>query len=48
MARSVRVAPLNVKKKKFSKEVQMLFPLLAKWGKPRPLRVWQTLSNISG
>ena len=34
-------------KKKFSKEVQMLFPLLAKRWNPWPLRVWQTLSNIS-
>lgn len=49
MARSVRVAPLNVKKKKkLSKEAQMLFPLLAKRRKPGPLRFWQTLSNISG
>ena len=34
-------------KKKFSKEVQMLFPLLAKWGQLQPLHFWQTLSNIS-
>ena len=47
MARSVRVAPLNVKKKKeVSKEVQTLFPLLAKRWKQAGFCAFGRLSAV--